>query len=334
MRFSQYFYEWLYGKDGYYSKYKDIGKSGDFFTAVSTSKFFGGAIAKQIIKTINDGILPKNTTIVEIGAHHGYLLADIIEFINTLEPDLLDTLSFTIVERYEHLRQKQKEYFEESFGDVIKLQHFNDISQIKLDSAYIVANEIFDAFECELVFEKDNEKQLGMVNNHKIEFVKNDDNELLNRCKKYEITKGELAIGYEKFAENMCENIQKFHFMTFDYGDLYPRNDFSARIYAKHNVFPLFEDDLNLEKYYAKSDITYDVHFGYLIDCFESAGAKKLSYQTQLKALVEFGIIELLEMVQKYATEKEYIHEVQKVKTLLEPIGMGERFKMVLFTKK
>jgi SAM-dependent MidA family methyltransferase len=39
-------------------------------------------------------------------------------------------------------------------------------------------------------------------------------------------------------------------------------------------------------------------------------------------------------MVKKYASQKEYIHEVQKAKTLLEPIGMGERFKMVLFSKE
>ncbi|MEA1914890.1 MAG: SAM-dependent methyltransferase [Campylobacterota bacterium] len=333
MQFSQYFYDWLYAKEGYYSHYSHIGKSGDFYTAVSVSKFFGGSIAKKIIETIHAGELPKDTTILEIGAHHGYLLADIIEFINTLAPELLDTLNFAIVERYEHLRQKQKEYFEESFGDVIDLKHFNDIKEVRLNSAYVVANEIFDAFPCELVYEKEDEKQLVVVNDHQLEFIKNEQKELLERCKKYEITKGELAIGYDEFAQTMCDNIATFHFMSFDYGDIYPRNDFSTRIYAKHQVFPLFEEGLKLEDYFAQSDITYDVHFGYLIDCFEKAGAQKLSYETQLKALVEFGIIDLLEMVQKHASEKEYLHEVQKVKTLLEPIGMGERFKMVLFKK-
>jgi SAM-dependent MidA family methyltransferase len=334
MNFSQYFDQWLYGKDGYYSQYKDIGKGGDFHTAVSTSKFFGGSIAKEIIKTIQDGKLPKNTTILEIGAHHGYLLADIIEFINTLAPELIKSLNFAIVERYEHLRIKQKEYFDECFGEVINLKHYDDIKNVKLNSAYIVANEIFDAFSCELVYEKDEQKQLAVVNNHKIEFIQNNNEELLKRCDKYNITKGELAIGYDDFANQMCENIEKFHFITFDYGDLYPRNDFSARIYAQHKVFPLFDEEINLEDYYAKSDITYDVHFAYLIDCFENAGAKKLKYQTQLKALVEFGIIDLLDMVKKYASQDEYIHEVQKAKTLLEPIGMGERFKMVLFSKE
>ena len=53
MRFSEYMSEWLYGEDGYYATYKNIGKSGDFYTAVSTSKFFGGTVAKHIISLVD-----------------------------------------------------------------------------------------------------------------------------------------------------------------------------------------------------------------------------------------------------------------------------------------
>ena len=47
IKFSSYFNNWLYGDDGYYSNYKTIGKEGDFYTAVSSSKFFGGTIGKK-----------------------------------------------------------------------------------------------------------------------------------------------------------------------------------------------------------------------------------------------------------------------------------------------
>ncbi|WP_419767552.1 hypothetical protein [Arcobacter sp.] len=53
-KFSTYFNNWLYGKDGYYTKYKVIGKDGDFFTALSTSTFFRGSIAKKIVNTIGN----------------------------------------------------------------------------------------------------------------------------------------------------------------------------------------------------------------------------------------------------------------------------------------
>lgn len=333
MRFSKYFSEWLYGENGYYTKYNTIGKDGDFYTAVSTSKFFGGTIAKRIVETIENGALPKDTTILEIGAHHGYLLSDIIEFINTLKPELIETLSFAIVERFEHLKQKQIEYFDKCFGEVIKLKHYNDVSELELDSAYVVANEIFDAFPCELVYEKDGNRELVVVEDDELGFISNDDKYLNEICDKYSIQKGEIALGYKEFAKALHDGIGKFEFITFDYGDEYARNDFSARIYHKHNVFPIFEENLELKKYFGDSDITYDVHFKYLIDQFDEVGVKNTEYKTQLKALVDMGITELLEMVKTHAGEQAYTIELGKVKTLIDPSGMGERFKMALFKK-
>jgi len=350
INFSSYFYEWLYGDKGYYSAYKEIGKEGDFYTAVSSSKFFGGTLGKRVVDVIKEGFLPKNTTIIEIGAHHGYLLADMIEFIYTLQPELLNSLEFAIIERYEHLRVQQKEYFQKCFGDNIKFKHYRDISEVKEENAFIVANEIFDAFACELVYtNSEGTLQYAVVENNKIDFIDNTNPYLSEHCKKYKITKGEVGIGYEEFAKNMCKGINHFEFVTFDYGEEYPRNDFSCRIYEKHNVYPIFqgkassidannqkigkEKELDLKKLFGASDITYDVHFAHLIDSFEKAGAKKLNYTTQLKSLVEFGIIDLLEILQQHVDETTYLKEANKVKTLLNPIGMGERFKMVNFRK-
>lgn len=335
MNFSTYFNDWLYGKDGYYTKYRTIGKDGDFYTSVSTSKFFGGAIGKKVIQTIEEGFVPNNTTLVEVGAHHGYLLADMIEFIHTLKPELLSTMTFAIVERFEPLQEQQKAYFKEAFGDAIKLIHYNDISEVKLNSAIIVANEIFDAFACELVYTtQEGELQQAVVNEHTIRFEPCEDASIQTICSTYGITKGEVALGFERFAQNVTKNIKTFEFITFDYGEKYPRNDFSTRIYHKHQVHPIFEEGLDLKQLFGHSDITYDVNFMHLIDSFKSAGIKNVSYQTQLKALVEFGIIELLEMVKTYSGENAYLREVQKVKTLLQPTGMGDRFKVAVFRRE
>lgn len=333
-RFNEYFNDWLYGKEGYYSNYKEIGKDGDFYTSVSTSSFFGGTIAKKIVNSIKEGFLDKNTTILEIGAHHGYLLADVIQFIYTLKPELLSTLNFAIVERFENLQTQQKKYLNESFGDVIKLKHYNDIKEVKLNSAYILANEIFDAFDCDLVYtNSENTLQYAKVDNHKINFVDCKDNNIINHCKKYDITKGEVALSYKDFVDTICKNFKTFEFLTFDYGDRYPRNDFSARVYEKHNVFPIFEEDLDLKSLYKNSDITYDVHFNYLSDLFKNNKIKSIRFDTQLKALVDFGILELLEILKANVDEKTYLRETQKVKVLLEPTGMGDRFKILNIRK-
>lgn len=334
MKFSDYFQNWLYSNNGYYSKYNPIGKNGDFFTSVSTSIFFGGTIGKKIVDTIEKNELPSNSTIVEIGAHHGYLIADIIQFIYTLKPQLLKTLDFAIIERYKHLRTSQEKYLKESFGDVVKVKFYDDISNFKAKNAFVVANEIYDAFPCELIYTKDEKLQTATVKNHKIEFSNCNDETIISKCKKYKIQKGELAVGYENFAKTMIDNIENFHFLTFDYGEKYPRNDFSCRIYAKHEVFPIFEENLDLEKLFENSDITYDVNFSHIIDSFKDICNVQVTYDTQLKALIDFGIIELLEMLKNNTSESIYLKETQKIKTLLDPTGMGDRFKMLMIKKK
>jgi len=332
--FSQYFNNWLYSKDGYYSNYKPIGKDGDFYTSVSSSKFFGGTIGKRVVDIINNGFLSNKTTIIEIGAHHGYLLSDMIQFIFTLQPELIKTLQFAIVERYEHLQIKQKEYFQKCFGDEIQLIHYNTINEVNTKEAFIIANEIFDAFACDLVYtDADTTLQSAIVENNTIKFIDNEDIFLEKYCHKYKVTKGEVARGYEEFTSSICSHIKKFEFVTFDYGEKYPRNDFSCRVYENHNVYPLFDENINLKNLYKKSDITYDVNFTHLIDSFIQAGATNLSYETQAKALIHFGIIELLEILHKNVDEETYLGQTNRVKILLNPIGMGDRFKMASFRK-
>lgn len=328
MNFSTYMSKWLYGEDGYYSTYKNIGKDGDFYTAVSTSKFFGGTIAKHIISLVDEGFLKKGGTICEIGAHHGYFLADVVEFIYTLRPKLLDTLNFVIIERFDDLQEFQKNYFKESFGDVVKLTHHKSLSELKCDNAFFIANEIFDAFACELFYKG----KTARVDGHNVEF--DVDNEWVKeKAKKYHKDRGEIALGYEEFAKEMASTCRAFEFMSFDYGEMQARPDFSLRIYSKHKVIPFFEEGIKREDLFAKSDITYDVTFEHVKDAYEEAGVGFVEIKAQMVALVDMGILELLEILKDNVEEKIYEQELQKVKTLIMPNMLGERFKMIRFRK-
>ena len=321
--------EWLYGKEGYYTNYKQIGKEGDFYTSVSTSKFFGGTIAKHIISLIEEGFLEKDSVICEIGAHHGYFLADVIEFIYTLAPELLETLNFVIIERFDALQIQQKNYFHESFGDVISLTHYKSLSELTCKSAFFIANEIFDAFGCELLYDG----KIASVKEGKVEFDIEDES-ILEKAKKYHKTKGEIAVGYEEFAKEMAQSAQMFEFMSFDYGEMMARPDFSIRIYKDHDVFPFFDEKVDIKELFKNSDITYDVTFEHVKDSFVEAGVEFVELQTQMRALVEMGILELLEMLRLNVDEKIYEQELQKVKLLIMPNFLGERFKMIRFRKR
>ena len=327
---------WLYGENGYYSKERSIGKEGDFFTAVSTSMFFGGCIAKRLIATIESGFLSPHAHVVEIGAHKGYLLADMIQFIYTLKPELLRTLSFTIIEPFEPNQRMQKAYFKEAFGDAITLLHVKNLEAFTCKEAFVVANEIFDAFACEVIY---NDTMLlieeGKAFFGPMDALTQEKASLLN------VTKGELCLGYEPFAASLVTACKRFEFVTFDYGDKEARGDFSLRVYADHQVYPFFglsdlvEEGLREKKSFAEffgvSDLTYDVNFTHLIRAFEQAGSKVEAYATQMKALVEFGLIDLLDTLQQKASSKHYEQELNRVKTLIDPSFRGERFKMVCF---
>jgi SAM-dependent MidA family methyltransferase len=324
MLFSQYMQEWLYGDNGYYKHYKPIGKEGDFYTAVSTSRFFGASIANHIYKMIQQNQISKNSYLIEIGAHQGYLLCDMIQWLYSCDNSLVKSMKFAIVEKQIHLQQIQKEYIYSRFGDDIKVEFFNDISEVSIDSAIVVANEIFDAFACELL--KDG--KIAIVNEHTIEW-KDAPISLLKWAEKYYLSKGEIAIGYEKFAQDMAKGIKKCDFISFDYGEKYVRNDFSIRVYSKHQVFPLFDKELNLQQSYKRDDVTYDVNFAHVIDAFEDNGFTLVKYETQARALIRFGIIDILEMFMQQTTPALYTKEADKIKTLLAPTIMGDRFKMV-----
>ncbi len=331
MRFNEYMNKWLYGKDGYYATYKNIGKEGDFYTAVSSSKFFGGSVAKHIISLVDEGFLAKDGTVCEIGAHHGYFLADIIEFIYTLRPELLETLEFVIIERFDDLQEFQRNYFKESFGDVVKLTHYKSLSEMQRESTFFIANEIFDAFGCELYYKG---KVATVDENHNIEF--NEVDEWVEaKAKKYHKERGEIALGYEEFAQEMANASKTFEFMSFDYGEMQARPDFSIRIYTKHKVYPFFDEEIKEKRaeLFAKSDITYDVTFEHIKDAYEEAGVGFVELKAQMTALVDMGIIELLEILREKADEKIYKQELEKVKILILPDFLGERFKMIRFRK-
>jgi SAM-dependent MidA family methyltransferase len=337
VKFSEYMHDWLYAENGYYATHKEIGKKGDFYTAVSTSQFFGGSIAKKFLSTLKEGFLSKSCAIVEIGAHKGYLLADIVQFIYTLKPKLINNLEFIIVEPFKQNQLEQQKQFKESFGDSVKLLHVESLKELTCKEAFIVANEIFDAFTCEIVW---NEKMLYMYGK-KPEFKKIDPH-VEKKARTYGITKGEVAIGYEDFAEDLALHVDSYEFVVFDYGDKKSRGDFSLRVYDKHKVYPFFaltdlveklQEKIALSELFGKSDITYDVNFSHLIGAFEQNGATIHSYSSQMRALVEFGLIELLDILRENTDKKSYEKELNRAKILIDPDFMGERFKMACFRK-
>lgn len=323
MKFGKYFNSWL--NLNYYKNYAQIGKYGDFYTSVSIGSLFGIIISKKILSLKHRY---KRINLLEIGANNGQMMCDIIQGIYTLDRQILDDISFFVVEPHEKLINIQRHNFHNNLGDEVRVEIVNSIDKLKLDECIIVSNELFDTFECELF---DNGK-MAVVKDHKVKFI-DSDIELIDFAKFHDVSKGELPISYYKFAKNICSHFDKFDFITFDYGDFVHFNEFSVRIFKKHNVFNLFEFN-DLSQFYGNCDITYNVNFDILKDAFcQNKGVLLKNFTTQAKALEEFGALEILELFLKQKNPNLYKNALLQFKSLISTHEFGEKFKMVHFVK-
>lgn len=74
--------------------------------------------------------------------------------------------------------------------------------------------------------------------------------------------------------------------------------------------------------------------FAHVRDAFVEAGVQFVELKAQMVALVDMGILELLEILKTKTDERIYKQELEKVKILILPNFLGERFKMIKFRKE
>ena len=339
MRFSEYFGAWIR------AYYANIPLGRDFYTAVSASKFFGGAIAKYLLQSLELGEIRLPLNIIDLGANNANLLNDICAFLGTLGVGVVEHCNFIAVESnasapslrdlaIAQSKQSKNITFYKNFAELKSANILQNRHNI------FIANEFFDALPCEII---DNGK-MAFVKNNRLIFKSCDDEKILEICEKFKIRKGEIPLSYDEFCEHIKS--EKFMLIAFDYGDIAPRNDFSLRLFYKHKIqnFADMALDLanqivnplnltgdsanmatnppNLSTLFGKCDITYNVPFFVLDRAFEAIGAKKILSKRQDLALIkDFGILELLQDFHyslDIATNRNiYLRESNKIKTLL-----------------
>ncbi|PAF45669.1 SAM-dependent methyltransferase [Helicobacter sp. 11S02629-2] len=313
---------WL--KD-YYANAK-VGFKGDFYTAVSRTKFFGGALANYTLRLLDEDLkLP--LTIVEIGSHDGTLISDIAEFLHAFDKFAFKDISFATLEPLDPLASLQETNFNERIGKFDKgLKVYRDIEELKaLDSIFFISNELLDAFPCELVYKG------------KQGYIKHDDgkyslvfdaitSDVKEKLALYKTDSGEISLSLSRFIESLCK-LKSWFFLTFDYGQMEER-DISLRIYKDHKVYNFLEEKDNLGEFYAKSDVTYDINFKNLETEFKSHGATPCFYHTQSKMLVEeCEILEIFESFKPHLSPANILRHTNAINELIMPNLMGERFK-------
>lgn len=336
--FSAYFAKW---SREYYA-HAAIGTSGDFYTAVSASKFFGGAIANFILRQLESGNLALPLDIIDIGANDFTLLSDICDFLDALGVGVAEKCRFIAVESASEILPKIPQIAGNPSGKGTEFLAQRAIPNLTRNAIF-VANELFDAIPCELF---DNGK-MAFVENDTIIFRDLESVEscgaemarnaefLRNLAKEFGIIKGEIPLGYFALTnalDSANATGHKWIFLAFDYGSKMPQNRFTLRVFRKHKVYDFSEIAKNLGVFYGKSDITYNVHFGVLKAAFERIGAREVAFKGQDWGLVEdMGILEVLEKFYKSSaiSHATYLRESNKVKTLLN--GFSGNFHLAIY---
>ncbi len=324
--------EWLYGKKGYYRK-ATIGQKGDFYTSVSLSKFFGGAMAFYIIKLLEEEKLFLPLKIVEIGSHHGHFLSDIANFLNALSVGVIEKCEFVSCEPLIELQNIQQTTFKQATQLNLTSCDLKGLDFKEKESAFVVSNELFDAFACEII--KDNQ-MLFITHDHQSVWgnINEPTKELL---KTLNLKEGCAPLFLNAFIKDLLEKLNEassWVFLSFDYGDTIERKDMHLRAFKNHQALD-FKDILNhLASLYQQSDLTYDVNFSLVRFLFEKHHAQFSFFKSQANALIDMGIMGLLETFSKSVSYERYLKEAAKIKPLISPGGLGERFKALEFVKK
>jgi SAM-dependent MidA family methyltransferase len=132
-------------KLGYYEQlYPLIGKSGDFFTSVSTGPFFGELLARQFARWTSQLFSPR-IQCLECGAHDGRLAFDILQAWRELNLSHWDRLDYWILEPSDQRRTWQKSSLREFAGHVRWFTSWDEIP-VNCLTGIIFSNELLDAF--------------------------------------------------------------------------------------------------------------------------------------------------------------------------------------------
>jgi SAM-dependent MidA family methyltransferase len=155
-------------KIGYYEHpERVIGRSGDFYTSVSTGPFFGELLAIQFAEWLDqtagpaispgvhgidaEGLPMRPLHLVEAGAHDGQLAFDILSWFSLSRADLFQRLEYSIIEPSPTRQERQRRKLEKFAGQV---RWFDTLPQAGQGATpegsgvtgIIFSNELLDAF--------------------------------------------------------------------------------------------------------------------------------------------------------------------------------------------
>ena len=275
---------------------------------------------------------PNKILLVELGPGDGTLCKDLIKTFKKFK-DFYNSLEINLFEISNKLKKIQKIKINSK-----KVKWIKKIEEINYGPVIFFGNEFFDALPIKQICKKKNnffEKYVALTANEKnIKFLhKKANNNLIKCIKDLNLISIGDTIEYPlealKFLKQISKKINKFDggLLTIDYGYTLKKNQNTLQAVKKHNYLDIFFKP-------GHSDITSHINFKLFSKSLSENNLAVKKIITQSEFLKKVGILERADILSKKMTFKEKANMFYRLKRLIDPKEMGDRFKVMFAQKK
>ena len=294
----------------YASARSPIGADGDFYTAADLDPIFGQLLAKQFEQWSRHF---DSFTLVELGAGKGLLARDILRH---------RRFRYMILERSPAMRRRQEELLKE-----YDVEWIDELPENI--TGCVFSNEFFDVLPVRRLVRRGAVlKEIYVTGN--FEEIEGDPQESIDAP----LADGQIAdINMEsrKWIRRIAESLARGYHLAIDYG--YLRDQFYAQPRGTLMCYWRHQAVENPYIRIGEQDMTAHVNFSDLIDEGAAVSLQTERMTNQMDYLIGLGI---LDEIQKLANagDAASIQRLLRMKKLILPDSMGERFKVLIQSKK
>lgn len=329
---------------GYYtSPGRKVGVEGDFYTSITVHAAYGRVVAREVAAMWRSLGEPDEFTLMEVGAGHGRLACDILDFLKEREPACYTASRPVLVEREPSLAGVQRQVLAEH-GDKLNWLTPAELAEGYRFRGVLYSNELLDAMPVHrVVMTPEGLREIYVVREgeqlrEQLDLPSTP--ALADYLARYGMPlvpgqEAEVSLAALNWFDSVAAGLEQGFILTVDYGyareELYaPQRKLGTLLcYYRHRV----ED--NPYQRLGEQDITSHVNFSALIGRGEERGVKTLWFGEQCRFLLAAGMVEEFEAIEAAdLSETEKLKKRLTLKRLIMPEGgMGDTFRVLVQSK-
>ena len=313
---------------GYYTAgAQKFGGAGDFVTAPEMTPLFAQTLANQVMQVM----AYSTAQILEVGAGSGRLAVDLLL---ALEKSANLPDHYYILELSPDLRERQQELLRSKLPHLYPQIVWLETLPVVFNGV-ILANEVLDAMPVHLVVWAEQITERGVALDAQSAFCWQDRpatgallaaaGELAGQVPpSYQ---SEIALAARAWVSEWGKILQCGALILVDYG--FPGHEFYHPQRHGGTLMCHYRHAAHPDPFYLPGlqDITAHVDFTAIISAAHAAGLSLLGYSSQAQALMNGGLLEILQQIP--VDSPDYPKAVSAVNTLTSPAEMGELFKVM-----